>query len=110
MSEIEQKLTLLGLTLPPATPAFAVYTPVVVHGNLAFVSGQAPIDESGQMIKGKVGKELTVEQGYHAARCCVRKLNGTCIMTAPPKSTHKQIVTVSGSNAALCVESAFGIS
>ncbi len=72
MSEREQTLIALGLALPPAPKAFAVYTPVIVCGNLAFVSGQAPIDENGQMIKGKLGKgELTLEQGYHAARCCV---------------------------------------
>ena len=72
--DIEARIRELGLVLPPAlsTPK-GVSLPfpwVRVHGNRAFVSGHAPQFSDGSLFlpNGKVGRDLTVEQGYEAAR------------------------------------------
>ena len=67
MNEIEQKLVDLGLQLPEAAAPVANYVPFVISGNLVFVSGQ--ISKIGdQAIGGRLGEDLTVEQGQAAAR------------------------------------------
>jgi enamine deaminase RidA (YjgF/YER057c/UK114 family) len=67
---IEARLAELGIELPPAPSAIASYVPVRVSGNLAFVSGQVPIMEGELQHPGKLGAEVTVEQGADAARRC----------------------------------------
>ena len=57
-----------GIELPPAPPAGGIYHPVVVTGNLLFVSGQPPIRHDGSKITGIVGKDLSMEEGRDAAR------------------------------------------
>lgn len=57
-----------GVELPPAAKPYGYYVPVVQTGNLVYVSGQIPKLNGEVMFKGKVGQELTVEQGQLAAR------------------------------------------
>lgn len=64
----EQKLKELGLILPPPPKPVANYAPTVKTGNLLFVSGHGPYDDGKTKISGKVGQELTVEEGYQTAR------------------------------------------
>ena len=64
----EQKLKELGLFLPPPPKPVANYVPTVKTGNLLFVSGHGPYDDGKTKISGKVGRELTVEEGYQTAR------------------------------------------
>ena len=69
--EVEKKLATMGLTLPPSPTPVANYVPAVRTGNLLFVSGHGPgviQDGKFQYIRGKVGRELTAEQGYEAAK------------------------------------------
>ena len=69
--EVEKKLTALGLTLPPIPTPIANYVPAVRTGNLVFISGHGPVtmaDGKVSYIRGKVGRDLTVEQGYEAAK------------------------------------------
>ena len=66
---IEAKLTELGLTLPAAAAPVAAYVPVVIAGNLAFVSGQVSFVD-GQLLKGRLGDDVTLEQGVLAAQGC----------------------------------------
>jgi len=68
MNHIEEKIAALGLELPPAPPSAGIYHPVVMTGKYLYVSGQVPVNTDGQLIKGKVGKELTLEEGQLAAR------------------------------------------
>ena len=68
---IELQIQKLGLALPtPVKPAFR-YIAVAVHGGLAWVSGQIPRAGDKVLLTGKVGAEVSVEQGREAARACV---------------------------------------
>ncbi len=64
----EQRLASLSLELPPAPKPLAVYKPVVVVNGLAYVSGHGPVMTDGRLITGRLGSDLTLEQGYAAAR------------------------------------------
>jgi enamine deaminase RidA (YjgF/YER057c/UK114 family) len=64
----EQKLQSLGLVLPPAPKPVAVYKPLVVFGNAAYVSGHGPLRVDGTLITGVVGRDLDLEGGKLAAR------------------------------------------
>ncbi len=68
---IDDVLSSLGITLPSPPPPAGSYVPVVVSGNLAFVSGQIPVKGGELQFKGKVGKDITVEEGQSAAALCV---------------------------------------
>ena len=66
--KIAAKLAQMGLTLPEPGPAAGNYIGAVQVGNLLFVSGHGPRHQSGTYMTGKVGRELTTEQAYEAAR------------------------------------------
>lgn len=66
---IVTRLADMGIELPPAAAPVASYVPVVVQGNLAFVSGQLPFIE-GTLVTGKLGTDLGTERGIQAARAC----------------------------------------
>lgn len=69
MSVIENKLRQMGLTLPESPPPVANYVPAVRTGNLLFLSGVGPAARpDGTVPNGKLGKDLTVDEGYEAAR------------------------------------------
>jgi enamine deaminase RidA (YjgF/YER057c/UK114 family) len=67
---IDARLAELKIVLPNASAPAANYVPVVVSGNLAFVSGQVPIQQGEIKHKGRVGVDLSLEQGQEAARLC----------------------------------------
>ncbi len=64
----EARLKQLGITLPNVPAPVANYLPYRVAGNLLFLAGQGPRDETGKMLTGKVGAEISVEEGYKRAR------------------------------------------
>ena len=64
----EKRLTDLGITLPEAPNPVANYVRAVKTGNLLFVSGHGPYNDGQTMLSGKLGKELTIEEGYKTAR------------------------------------------
>lgn len=68
-AEIDAKLAELGLELPEPAAPVAAYVPVVVAGGLAHVSGQLPFVD-GVLVKGRLGDDVEVGQGYEAARAC----------------------------------------
>ena len=67
---IEDKLKFLKIELPKAKDPVGSYIASKIVGNLLFISGQISIDEKGNLIKGKIGKELDINQGYEAAKRC----------------------------------------
>lgn len=64
----DAKLVELGITLPPAPKPVATYIPAVRAGELLFLSGTGPFTDGRVVFAGKLGRDLTVEQGYDAAR------------------------------------------
>lgn len=67
---IEERLSELGIELPAAPAPVASYLPVRLAGGLAFVAGQIPLDEGALRYPGKVGAEVSIEQGVDGARRC----------------------------------------
>ncbi len=67
---IEEKIKELKIKLPDPKDPVGAYVASKIVGNLLYVSGQISTDENGQLIKGKIGKELNVDEGYEAAKRC----------------------------------------
>ena len=66
----EKKIDELKIKLPEAKAPVGSYVATKIIGSLLFISGQISISDSGDLIKGKVGKELTTQDGYEAAKRC----------------------------------------
>ena len=66
----EKKIEELKIKLPEAKPPVGSYVATKITRNFLFISGQISIEENGQLIKGKIGKDLSTEQGYDAAKRC----------------------------------------
>ena len=66
----EDNIKKLNIILPEAKAPVGNYVATKITGKMLFVSGQISIDENGELIKGKVGKELETEAGYNAAKRC----------------------------------------
>ena len=66
----EKKIEELNLILPEARDPVGSYVATKLVGKLLFISGQISMLENGELIKGKVGKVLTTEEGYEAAKRC----------------------------------------
>lgn len=73
MHPIDARLAELGITLPDAPPPAANYVPFVVTGSLVHVSGQIS-QGTGGLIRGRLGADLTVDEGAAAARSCAISL------------------------------------
>ncbi len=67
----DKKLSDLGIDLPNAPEPVGSYVAFKKTGSLLYISGQLPINKDGKMIKGTVGKDLTLEQGQEASKLCV---------------------------------------
>ena len=68
---IEDKLKELNIELPNAPDPVGAYVAFKKINNLLFISGQLPISKDGKIIKGKIGKDLTLEEGQKASKLCV---------------------------------------
>ena len=66
----DDKIKELKIILPEAKSPVGNYVATKISGKMLFVSGQISIDENGQLIKGKIGKDLDTEAGYNAAKRC----------------------------------------
>jgi enamine deaminase RidA (YjgF/YER057c/UK114 family) len=93
---IDARLEHLSLTLPPAPKPLASYIPAVQTGNLLIISGQVPIENGRIVNPGKLGAEITLEQGQQLARLCV--LNGLAAAKAAIGSLDRisRVVRVGG--------------
>jgi enamine deaminase RidA (YjgF/YER057c/UK114 family) len=109
--KVEARLAALGVVLPEAPNPVANYVPALLTGNLLFISGQISKAGDGTILKGRLGAELTVEQGREAARASalailaqakaaigdldriaqVVKLTGY-VAAAPEFSDHPQVI------------------
>lgn len=98
MTTAEARLTELGLELPPAPGAVAAYEPWAISGNMIYTSGQLPWrDGKTLLFKGRIGAELTPEQGYEA--CRLSTLNAIAQLKAALGDLERvhRIVRVEGS-------------
>ena len=68
--KIEEKINELKIILPEAKAPVGSYVATKISRNLLFISGQISINENGELIKGKVGRDLNTDQGYEAAKRC----------------------------------------
>ena len=76
------KITELGIKLPDPKAPVGNYVATKIIGKMLFISGQISIDENGELIKGKVGKDLNIDAGYEAAKRCaisiISQVNKAC--------------------------------
>ena len=70
MNRVDNKIKELNIVLPKATDPVGSYLATKIVGKMLFVSGQISINEKGELIKGKIGKDLKTEEGYEAAKRC----------------------------------------
>tara|TARA_B110000971_G_scaffold219617_1_gene261163 strand:+ start:1062 stop:1538 length:477 start_codon:yes stop_codon:yes gene_type:complete len=70
LMSIEERIKELNIELPEPKEPVGAYVASKSVGNLLFISGQISIDEKGALIKGKLGENLTTEEGYNAAKRC----------------------------------------
>lgn len=72
----EARFAQLGIELPTGVKPAANYVPGKLYGNLLFLSGQTPRDETTTLVKGRVGAEVSFEEARRAARICATRLLG----------------------------------
>ena len=83
---IDQKLKDLKINLPDPKPPVGTYIASKIVGKLLYISGQISTDAEGQLIKGKLGKDLTTEEGYEAAKRC-----GLAIISQAKKACNNDL-------------------
>ena len=66
----DTKIKELGIQLPKAADPVGSYVAAKISNKILFISGQISIDEKGELIRGKIGKDLDTEAGYNAAKRC----------------------------------------
>ena len=70
----EENLNKLKINLPKAPDPVGSYVASKIIGNLVYISGQLPLNQEGKLIKGKIGKDLSLEQGRDSAKLCAVNL------------------------------------
>jgi enamine deaminase RidA (YjgF/YER057c/UK114 family) len=71
---ISENLKKLNIELPSAPDPIGAYVAYKIIGKILYISGQLPIDKDGEIIKGKIGKDLTLEDGQKASKLCVANI------------------------------------
>ena len=74
ISQIEEKLAQLGIRLPDLSSPAANYVPFTLHEGIVYIAGQVPFENGQLRYSGAVGLDLTLEDGYNAARICAINL------------------------------------
>lgn len=92
----EEKLTARGLTIPPPPPPIANYVRAVRHGNTLYLSGHGPNVAGGKQWKGKLGRDLTVEEGYACAQTVALNLLSSMKQTLGELSKVKRVIKLLG--------------
>ena len=92
----EARIKELGLRLPPVSAPKGLYKPLVVSGNLAYLSGHLPSREDGTLIQGKVGEVYDLEEGKAAARAVGMAILATVQHELGSLSKIKRVVKLFG--------------
>ena len=85
----EEKIKELNIKLPDPKDPVGAYVASKIVGNLLYISGQISINDKGELIKGKIGKDLDVNQGYEAAKRC-----GLAIISQVKKACDNDLLKV----------------
>ena len=91
MIDVRAKLAEKGLTLPVASKPLAAYVPAVRTGNLVFTAGQLPMVDGAISKTGKLGAEISIEQGYELAKICAINALAAIELVAPVSSIVKVV-------------------
>lgn len=96
MAKVEDRLRGLGIHMPDVPTPLGSYKPASVTGNLIFVSGQLPLTDGRLLLEGKVGAEVSIEEGMTAARAC--SVNALAVMSMELGGLEriKRIVKITG--------------
>src|ERR1044071_9713285 len=94
--DFDKKLKDLGITLSEPSKPVANYVKAVRTGNLIYLVGHAPVKADGTYVTGKVGRDLTVEQGYEAAKLTAVQLLSTLKAELGDLNKVKRVVKVLG--------------
>lgn len=92
----DERLQELGISLPDVSPSIANYVSVVRSGNLLYLAGHIPRTEGGELIVGKLGRDLDTADGYEAARRAAIALLATVKGELGELDSVKRIVKVTG--------------
>jgi enamine deaminase RidA (YjgF/YER057c/UK114 family) len=95
MSTPEEKLDALGIVLPPPMKPVATYVPFVITGHLLYVSGQVSATAEGRIL-GRLGDDMELSAGQHAARICGINLIAQCKSAVGELSRIKRVVKLGG--------------
>ncbi len=93
--KVLERIKEMGLELPPAPPPMGVYRPTIITGNMLYVSGQGPMKSDGSLITGRLGEDMTLDEGYAAARQVGLTMLST-IVTQHPDIDIKRIIKTLG--------------
>lgn len=93
---VEERLAELGLTLPEVAKPVASYVPGVLEDGWLYVSGQLPLRAGELAYRGKVGADVTTEQGYEAARLCALNILAVARALAGSLDRVRRVVKVVG--------------
>ena len=94
--KIEDRLAELGLSLPEVPAPVAAYVPAVRAGNWVYVSGQTPFRDRKLRVKGKVGKDVTLEDAYEEAKQCALNIMAAVKSVAGSLDNVERIVKLVG--------------
>ncbi len=94
--QIEKRLEELGLTLPPASTPIANYVSSVQSGNLLFLSGHSPGEGEGKIFKGRLGENLSIEDGYASAKQVTLSLLSTLKKTLGDLDRVNRVIKLTG--------------
>jgi enamine deaminase RidA (YjgF/YER057c/UK114 family) len=94
--KIENRLEEIGIELPPPVKPVANYVTTVQTSNLVFTSGHGPVNMSGELEKGQLGTDMTIEEGYQSARLVGLGLISTLKDTLGDLDRIKRVIKVVG--------------
>ncbi|WP_343745449.1 RidA family protein [Chitinophaga sp.] len=86
----------LGLTLPPAPAPLGVYKPLLIDGKHVYVSGHGTVQDNGSLIIGRIGKDITKEEGKLAARQVGLAILSTLVANLGSLDNIKRVIKVLG--------------
>lgn len=95
-TKVSQRIEELGLVFPPAPKPAGVYRPILVVDKFLYVSGQSPMNYDGELIKGRAGDDLSLEEAKQAARQVGLTMLSTIITHFGDIDQVKRVVKVLG--------------